>query len=355
MSRLGSDCRYAVRAVFKNPRFSLVAVAALALGVGANAAIFSVVNAVLLQPLPYPDAARLVRLCRDFKGTPQCASSIPKYMAWSRAQSFDAMAVYDFAGPGLNLSGGDRPEQVKGIHVSASYFRVFGVTPVTGRTFSAQEDTPGGPRVAVLSSRLWRSHLAGDAQIVGKPISLNGDAYTVIGVLPDRFRSDPPADVYVPLQADPNSTNQGHYLSVAAHLKPGVSLESARAEVRLLGDQFRRANPKWMGDDEQAGVFRMLDITVGDVRPALLILLGAVGLVLLMACANVANLLLARAAGRQREIAIRAAIGASRAQIVRQLFIEGLGALLGTIALVACYVPAQRATRVDPMITLRES
>jgi len=337
MARLSADLRYAVRAVFKNPRFSLVAVAALALGIGANAAIFSVVNTVLLQPLPYPEADRLVRLCREFQGPPQCAESIPKYVAWSRAQAFDAIAAYDFAGPGLNLSGGDRPEQIKGIHVSEGYFRVFGAVTEAGRTFTPQEDSPGGPRVAVITHKLWTSRFAGDQQMVGRVISLNGDGHTVIGILPARFRSEPPADLFIPLQADPNSTNQGHYLSVAAHLKPGATLESARAELRVLGAQFRQANPKWMNDDEQAGVFRMLDIAVGNVRPALMILLGAVGLVLLIACANVANLLLARAAGRQREVAIRAAIGASRAQIVRQLLLESLllavaGAVAGVIA-----------------------
>jgi putative ABC transport system permease protein len=336
MTGFASDLRYAFRAVFKSPRFSIVAVAALALGIGANAAIFSVVNAVLLQPLPYPESDRLVRICREFQGRPQCAESIPKYTSASRAQAFDAIAAYDFAGPGLNLSGGDRPEQVKGIHVSEGYFRVFGARPEAGRTFSAQEDSPGGPRVTVISHHLWTSRFAGDPQAIGRPLSLNGDAYTVIGILPARFRSEPAADVFIPLQADPNSTNQGHYLSVAAHLKPGATLAGARAEMKVLGDQFRKANPKWMGDDEHAGVYRMLDIAVGNVRPALLVLLGAVGLVLLIACANVANLLLARAAGRQREVAIRAAIGASRAQIVRQLLLESLllasaGAVAGVV------------------------
>src|SRR3954466_6192723 len=171
-----SELRYAFRAVFKNPRFSLVAVAALALGIGANAAIFSVVNAVLLQPLPYRDADRLVRVCREFQGGPQCSASIPKYLAWSRAQAFDAIAAYDFAGPGLNLGGGDRPEQVKGIHVSEGYFRVFGASAEAGRTFSTQEDTAGGPKVAVITHTLWASHFASDPQMVGRSIALNGDA-----------------------------------------------------------------------------------------------------------------------------------------------------------------------------------
>ena len=336
MSRLLSDVRYAVRGVFKNPRFSLVAVAALALGIGANAAIFSVVNAVLLQPLPYPEPDRLVRLCREFKGQPQCVTSIPKYEAWASAKAFEAVAAYDFAGPGLNLSGGDRPEQVKGIHVSEGYFRVFGATPAIGRAFTSAEDAPGGARAAVLSNHLWRTHFSADPGVIGRPISLNGDAYTVVGVMPERFRSEPAADVFIPLQADPNTTNQGHYLAAAARLAPGVTLDAARAEMRVIGDRFRTANPRWMDDEEQAGAERMIDIAVGDVRPALYILLGAVGLVLLIACANVANLLLARGAGRQREVAIRAAIGAGRAQIVRQLLTESLLlAVAGSIAGVA--------------------
>jgi len=330
--------KYAIRSLVKNPRFSLVAIAALALGVGANAAIFSVVNVVLLQPLPYPDASRLVRVCREFPGGMGCAESIPKYVTAAKAQSMDAIAAYDFAGPGLNLSGGSGlPQQIKGIHVSASYFRVFGATRALGRTFTEDEDRVGGPRVAVLSHALWTSHFGADPDILSRTIVLNGDPFTVVGVLGARFRSEPPADVYIPLQADPNSTNQGHYLSVAGHLKPGVTLAQARAEMKLLGEGFRRANPKWMDDTEAAGVYGMQEIGVRDIRPTLWILLGAVALVLLIACANVANLLLARAAGRQREIAIRAAIGAGRGRIVRQLLVEslllsGIGAIVGCVA-----------------------
>jgi putative ABC transport system permease protein len=332
--RIAADLRYATRVVLKNPRFSMVAVAALALGFGANAAIFSVVNGVLLQPLPYPEPDRLVRVCRQFPAGSGLSASIPKYMAWSRAQSFDSVAAYDFAGPGLNLGGGERPEQVKGIHVSAGYFRVFGVSAERGRTFTADEDKPGGPRVAVLSHRLWVSRFGSDPKILDRVIALNGDPYTVVGVLPNGYRPDPPADIFIALQADPNSTNQGHFLSVAARLKPGATLASARAELKLIGDEFRRANPQWMGNDEQATAERMQDIAVRDVRPALLILLGAVGLVLLIACANVANLLLARAAGRQKEVAVRSAIGARRSDIISQLLAESLllavlGALIG--------------------------
>src|SRR5690242_7288354 len=171
---LWTELSYACRGILKNPRFSLIAIAALALGIGANAAIFSVVNAVLLQPLPYPDAARLVRVCREFPSGLACAESIPKYLSAARAQSLDAIAAYDFAGPGLNLSAGGLPLQIKGVHVSASYFRVFGALAALGRTFTADEDRVGGPRVAVLTNGLWRSHFGGDPAIVGKAILLNG-------------------------------------------------------------------------------------------------------------------------------------------------------------------------------------
>jgi putative ABC transport system permease protein len=324
MPHLLSNFRYAFRLLIKNPGFTTVAVAALALGIGANAAIFSVVNGVLLQPLPYPEPERLMRLCRQFPNDDGCAISIPKFTTWRRAQSFDGMTAYDFAGPGLNLSGGDRPEQVRGIHASADYFRVFATSAAIGRTFTDDEDRPGGSHVAVLAHPLWSIRFGSDPLIVGKSIVLNSEPYTVVGVLPDRFRPDPKADVFIPLQADPNSANQGNFLSVASRLKPGVTLDAARAEMKLLGDEFRRANPRWMGRNEQVSVTPMQEHLVRDARPALLILLGAVALVLLIACANVANLLLARSATRQKEMAIRAAIGAGRGDIIRQVLVESV-------------------------------
>jgi len=330
MSSLLSDLRHSFRVLIGNPGFTSVAVAALALGIGANTAIFSVVNAVLLAPLPYPHSERIMRIERGFKGGVGDSVSIPKFMAWKKAnQAFQAMALYDFSGPGLNLGSGDRPQQIKGIHVSSEYFQVFGVSPAYGRTFLPQEDQPNGPKAAVLSSDLWRNQFGSDPSLIGKPILLGGDPYTVVGILPATFHSDPPADVFIPMQADPNSTNQGHFLLAAGRLKPGATLNSAKANMVIAGEQFRSANPKWMDKSESVAVIPLRDALVGDVRLALLILVGAVGFVLLIACANVANLLLARAAGRQREIAIRTAVGASRGHLIRQLLTESV--LLSTI------------------------
>jgi predicted permease len=331
MSSLLSDLRHSLRVLITNPGFTTVAVAALALGMGANTAIFSVVNAVLLAPLPYPQSDRIMRVERGYKGGDIGDSvSIPKFMAWKKAnQTFQALALYDFSGPGLNLGSGDRAQQVKGIHVSAEYFQVFGVSPSSGRTFLPQEDLPNGPKAAVLSDDVWRTRFASDPTLVGKPILLGGDPYTVVGVLPATFHSDPPADVFLAMQADPDSTNQGHFLLAAGRLKPGATLDSAKANMAVGGEQFRAANPKWMDKDETVVVLALRDALVGNVRLALLVLVGAVAFVLLIACANVANLLLARAAGRQREIAIRTAVGASRGNLIRQLLTESV--LLSTI------------------------
>lgn len=327
METLLADVRHSLRVLIKSPGFTIVAVLALALGIGANTAIFSVINRVLLAPLPFPESERIMQLERKFPNGNGQSVSIPKFMAWRKSQSFQAMAAYDSGGVSLNLGTGDRPNPVNGMHVTSDFFKVFGVAPILGRTFTPEEDLPNAGRFVVLTFGLWKNRLAGNRDIVGRTITLGSEPYVVLGVLPEGYQPDPPTDVYFPEQFDPNSTNQGHIYYVAGRLRADVSMAQAQAEMSIIADQFRAAHPDVMDKTESVRVIPLRVAIGGDIRFALLILAGAVGFVLLIACGNVAGLLLARAAGRQREIAIRTAIGASRGRIVRQLLTESM--LLG--------------------------
>jgi putative ABC transport system permease protein len=337
---LWQDIRQAVRTLRNNPGFTFVALAAVTIGIGANTSIFSVVDKVLLQPLPYRNPESIVQLGRKFPAGVAYSASIPEYMVWRDNNVFSSMALYDLEGPGFNIDTGDFPEQVKGAHVSADYFMVFGVSPVIGRAFDQAEDLPNGPKAALISENLWRSHFGSDAQILTHTINLNSVPYPVVGVIPSRFTAKPDAEVWIPLQADAHSVNHGHFLQIAARLKPGASVSQAQAEMHAVGERFRRLYPKYMDKSESVAVVPMRESIVGNIRKTLYVLFGAVAFVLLIACANVANLLLARSGGRHRELAIRAAMGASRWRVIRQLLTENmllsavggfLGLLLGVL------------------------
>jgi putative ABC transport system permease protein len=343
------DVKHALHLFFKSPGFTIAAVSALALGIGANTAIFTVVNAVLLKPLSYPDSDRIVQCELTSPDGNFPGASIPKFQTWQQQTNvFKDVGAYDFAGPGFNITG-DRPELVHGIHVSEAYFRVFGAPVMLGRTFTQQEDVPNGGKVVVISYGLWQRKFGGSPDAVGKSLPLGNEAYTIVGVLGKDFLSDPEAEIWLPFQFEPNSTNQGHFFRAAAMLKPGVTLAQANAQMKLAWQQYLRAYPK-ANPEGGFAVEPLRDSIIGDSRKSLFVLLGAVGLVLLIACANVANLLLVRATGRKREFAIRSALGARRARIVRQLLTEAvlLSIAGGVLGLILGFVGVRALLAISP-------
>jgi putative ABC transport system permease protein len=341
MESLYSDFRYAVRSILKRPGFTAIAVITLALGIGANSAIFSTVNALLLNPLPFPEQDRVVAIWDKVpsRGVEHNEVAMANYLDWrAQNQSFEHLALERWWS--TNLTAGDTPERVQGFLVTANFLDVLGVKPIKGRNFVEEENQPGKDAVAIITNSLWQRRFGSDPEIVNKKITTNGITRTVIGVLPEDFNYPKGAEVYAPIPLTPEliKSRDSHSYYVIGRLKPGVSVQSAQADIDTitarLAAQYPRTNVG-LG----ANVYPIVADTVRMYSTAIWVMMGAVGFVLLIACANVANLMLARASGRQKEIALRAALGANRWRIVRQLLVESfiIALIGGTVGVLVAF------------------
>lgn len=327
MNNLVLDLRYALRVLLRSPGFSVAIVLVLALGIGANTLIFSVVNAVLLRPLPYQDSSRIMQIwhvppAKSFPGMTLFSVSPANYLDWkSQSHSFEEMAAYGFAT--FNMGGKERPEALQAATVATGFFSILRVHPVLGRTFLPEEDRPGQGHVVVLGNTFWRDHFGADPGVIGRNIVLDGETYNVVGIMPPKFKFPDFAQIWVPLAwTDQNRAVRGnHNYMVIGRLKSDVDILSAKAELGTISSRLEQLYPE---DDKGWGatLLPLREQIVGDVRPALLVLLGAVAFVLLIACGNVANLVLAKTLARRKEIAIRTALGASRVAVLRQVLVE---------------------------------
>ena len=396
------DLRYALRVYAKNKSFTLIAVLALSVGIGSNIAVFTYVNALLLRPLPYPESERLVQVGRRLKVGSSYTTSYARFrFVEHNNRTFESVAAYDVVGSALVVTVGDTPQLLQSRHVSADFFRVLRAGPVLGRAFTAEDDRPGATPVAVISHRAWAETFGGDRNVLGRSVRMSGENYQIVGVMPADFEFVPESEAWVPMRKAEDWADRSNAYLVLGRLRPGVTPEASQQEMLTLTGRLKEEQPASV-EPEEAGalVTPYRERVVGDMRAPLLILLGVVACVLLIACANVANLLFARAVGRRKEIAIRLALGINRARLIKQLLTESLllSAVSGVVGLLIAALstgllelwaspdlpkvadtsidfrialfavgitaltgvvfgvaPALQLTRINPAITLRES